>query len=56
MAQGRAENFLLIVHCIIRCRTVCQVPSRGRAILQRRNLKLESILQAVHSLLQDEVD
>ncbi|MBK8564111.1 MAG: hypothetical protein IPN76_12430 [Saprospiraceae bacterium] len=45
MAQGRAENFLLIVHCIIRCRTVCLYKCRAEAgaILQRRNLKLESI-------------
>ncbi|MBK8564512.1 MAG: hypothetical protein IPN76_14555 [Saprospiraceae bacterium] len=39
------KNFLLIVHCIIRCRTVCLYKCRAEAgaILQRRNLKLESI-------------
>ncbi|MBK8565259.1 MAG: hypothetical protein IPN76_18430 [Saprospiraceae bacterium] len=30
MAQGRAENFLLIVHCIIRCRTVCLTSAEQR--------------------------
>lgn len=38
------KNFLLIVHCIIRCRTVCLYKCRAEAgaILQRRDLKLES--------------
>jgi hypothetical protein len=39
------KNFLLIVHCIIRCRTVSLYKCRAEAgaILQRRDLKLESI-------------
>ena len=38
------KNFLLIVHCIIRCRTVCLYKCRAEAgaILQRKDLKLES--------------
>lgn len=39
------KNFLLIVHCILRCRTVCLYKCRSEAgaILQRRDLKVESV-------------
>lgn len=39
------KNFLLIVHCILRCRTVClyKLRSEAGAVLQRKDLLIDSV-------------